>query len=87
MAKERDWVIFFNLPNGSNETIYIIKTLKKALPVEEIIKPVEKMKKLLENFRDRYLKDTETFLGSCISVTFLVDGEAKTLYGFWGLGG
>lgn len=31
--------------------------------LDKIEKPTEKVKKLLENYRDRYLKDTETFPG------------------------
>jgi TetR/AcrR family transcriptional repressor of nem operon len=41
--------------------------------LDEIEKPVEKVKKLLENYRDRYLKDTETFPGGCIFVTLSVE--------------
>jgi TetR/AcrR family transcriptional regulator, transcriptional repressor for nem operon len=39
----------------------------------QIEKPVGKVKKLLENYRDRYLKDTETFPGGCIFVTLSVE--------------
>ena len=39
----------------------------------EIEKPVEKVKKLLENYRDRYLKDTKNFPGGCIFVTLSVE--------------
>jgi AcrR family transcriptional regulator len=41
--------------------------------LDRIEKPVEKVKKLLENYRDRYLKDTETFPGGCIFVTLSVE--------------
>lgn len=41
--------------------------------LEQIENPVEKVKKLLENYRDRYLKDTETFPGGCIFVTLSVE--------------
>jgi TetR/AcrR family transcriptional repressor of nem operon len=41
--------------------------------LDKIEKPIEKVKKLLENYRDRYLKDTETFPGGCIFVTLSVE--------------
>jgi len=41
--------------------------------LDQIEEPVEKVKKLLENYRDRYLKDTETFPGGCIFVTLSVE--------------
>src|SRR4030042_1777662 len=40
--------------------------------LDQIEKPVGKVKKLLENYRDRYLKNTETFPGGCIFVTLSV---------------
>jgi len=36
--------------------------------LDEIEKPVEKVRKLLENYRDRYLKDKKSFPGGCIFV-------------------
>lgn len=39
----------------------------------EVEKPVEKLKRLLENYRDRYLKDTKNFPGGCIFVTLSVE--------------
>ncbi|MFQ5811650.1 MAG: TetR/AcrR family transcriptional regulator [Anaerolineae bacterium] len=41
--------------------------------LDEIESPVGKVKKLLENYRDRYLKDTEDLPGGCIFVTFSVE--------------
>ena len=41
--------------------------------LEEIEKPVEKLKKLLENYRDRYMKDTANFPGGCVFVTLSVE--------------
>jgi TetR/AcrR family transcriptional repressor of nem operon len=38
-----------------------------------IEKPVEKVKKLLHNFKDIYLKDTNCFPGGCIFVTLSVE--------------
>ena len=46
---------------------------KNLAGLDEIERPVEKVKKLLENHRDRYLKDTETFPGGCIFVTLSVE--------------
>jgi len=46
---------------------------KNLLGLDEIESPVGKTKKLLENYRDRYLKDTENFPGGCIFVTFSVE--------------
>jgi TetR/AcrR family transcriptional repressor of nem operon len=39
----------------------------------EIESPTGKIIKLLENYRDRYLKDTEIFPGGCVFVTFSVE--------------
>jgi len=41
--------------------------------LDQIEKPVEKVKKLLENYRDRYLKDKKTFPGGCVFVTLSVE--------------
>ncbi len=41
--------------------------------LDQIEKPVEKVKKLLENYKDRYLKDTKTFPGGCVFVTLSVE--------------
>lgn len=41
--------------------------------LDQISKPVEKIKKLLENYRDRYLKDRSNFPGGCIFVTLSVE--------------
>jgi TetR/AcrR family transcriptional repressor of nem operon len=41
--------------------------------LDEIESPVGKIEKLLENYRDRYLKDSEHFPGGCIFVTFSVE--------------
>lgn len=46
---------------------------RNLVGLAEIEKPVEKVKKLLLNFRDLYLKDTETFPGGCIFVTLSVE--------------
>lgn len=41
--------------------------------LDEIESPVGKIVKLLENFRDRYLKDTENFPGGCVFTTLSVE--------------
>jgi AcrR family transcriptional regulator len=46
---------------------------KTLAGLDEIENPVEKVQKLLENYRDRYLKDSENFPGGCIFVTFSVE--------------
>lgn len=46
---------------------------KNLADLDQIEKPIEKVKKLLENYKDRYLKDTKTFPGGCIFVTLSVE--------------
>jgi len=41
--------------------------------LDKIQKPVEKVKRLLQNYRDNYLKDKNTFPGGCIFVTLSVE--------------
>jgi len=41
--------------------------------LETIESPVGKIKKLLENYKDRYLSDSDNFPGGCIFVTFSVE--------------
>jgi len=41
--------------------------------LDEIESPVGKIEKLLENYRDRYLKDSENLPGGCVFVTFSVE--------------
>ena len=41
--------------------------------LQEIESPVGRLKKLLENYRDRYMKDTENFPGGCVFVTLSVE--------------
>ena len=41
--------------------------------LEEIDSPIAKIRKILENYRDRYLKDDINFPGGCIFVTFSVE--------------
>ncbi|MCK8603583.1 TetR/AcrR family transcriptional regulator [Desulfoferrobacter suflitae] len=46
---------------------------KNLAGLDQISKPVAKVKKLLENYRDLYLKDTTCLPGGCIFVTFSVE--------------
>jgi TetR/AcrR family transcriptional repressor of nem operon len=41
--------------------------------LDQTEKPVAKVKKLLENYRDRYLKDRDTFPGGCVFVALSVE--------------
>lgn len=41
--------------------------------LDEIESPIEKIQKLLENYRDLYLKDAENFPGGCVFITFAVE--------------
>ena len=41
--------------------------------LDQIEKPVAKVKRLLENYRDRYLKDKKTFPGGCVFVALSVE--------------
>ncbi|HUV59904.1 MAG TPA: TetR/AcrR family transcriptional regulator [Desulfatiglandales bacterium] len=46
---------------------------KTLYGLDQIKSPIEKVIKLLENYRDRYLKDTNDFPGGCIFVTLSVE--------------
>jgi TetR/AcrR family transcriptional regulator, transcriptional repressor for nem operon len=46
---------------------------KNLAGLDQIEKPVEKVKKLLMNYRDLYLKDNNNFPGGCIFVTLSVE--------------
>jgi TetR/AcrR family transcriptional repressor of nem operon len=46
---------------------------RTLLGLERINSPIGKIKRLLENYRDRYLKDGDNFPGGCIFVTFSVE--------------
>lgn len=41
--------------------------------LNDLESPLGKVTKLLENYRDRYLKDAENFPGGCIFITFSVE--------------
>jgi TetR/AcrR family transcriptional repressor of nem operon len=46
---------------------------KNLAGLDQIEKPVARVKKLLENYSDRYLKDRKTFPGGCVFVTLSVE--------------
>jgi len=46
---------------------------KNLAELDQIESPVGKVKKLLINYKDRYLKDTKTFPGGCIFVALSVE--------------
>jgi TetR/AcrR family transcriptional repressor of nem operon len=41
--------------------------------LDQLARPLDKLKKLLENYRDHYLADSENFPGGCIFVTLAVE--------------
>src|SRR5210317_2114216 len=46
--------------------------------LDEIDQPINKIIKLLENYKDRYLLDAENFPGGCIFIMFAVElGDAR----------
>jgi AcrR family transcriptional regulator len=46
---------------------------KNLAGLEEIDDPVGKITKLLQNFKDQYLKDSENFPGGCVFITLSVE--------------
>ncbi len=46
--------------------------------LDQIDQPIAKVKKLLENFRDDYLKDSENFPGGCVFITLSVELNDKS---------
>ena len=46
---------------------------KNLAGLDEIDDPVDKIIKLLQNFRDEYLKDSEDFPGGCVFITLSVE--------------
>ncbi|MBW1851359.1 MAG: TetR/AcrR family transcriptional regulator [Deltaproteobacteria bacterium] len=61
--------LFFSVLNEATR-IWRVATLAD---LDQVSKPVEKMKRFLENYRDRYLKDRSNFPGGCIFVTLSVE--------------
>ncbi len=46
---------------------------KNLAGLDEETHPVDRLQKLLENYRDRYLADAHTFPGGCVFMTFAVE--------------
>jgi len=46
---------------------------KVLYSLEQTDSPLEKIKIILQNYKNRYLKDSETFPGGCIFITFSVE--------------
>lgn len=41
--------------------------------LDDISRPIDKVKKLLENYRDNYLADLDNFPGGCIFISFAIE--------------
>ena len=51
---------------------------KNLFGIGEISEPIDKIVKLLENYKDRYLLDAENFPGGCIFIMFAVElGDSR----------
>jgi TetR/AcrR family transcriptional repressor of nem operon len=46
---------------------------KNLAGLDEIENPIDKIIKLLQNFRDQYLKDSEDFPGGCLFITLSIE--------------
>jgi AcrR family transcriptional regulator len=71
---------FYNHYASKEDLFYEVLTIAQSIwrektlyGLDEIESPVGKIKKLLENYRDRYLNDDINFPGGCIFVTFSVE--------------
>jgi TetR/AcrR family transcriptional repressor of nem operon len=61
--------LFYAVPSEARK-IWREKTLHE---LDETDRPIEKLIRLLMNYRDRYLKDADDFPGGCIFVTLSVE--------------
>ena len=71
---------FYNHFDSKEALFYEVLTIAQSIWREKVLyglddieSPINKIKKLLENYRDRYLKDDIKFPGGCIFVTFSVE--------------
>ncbi|HSV96985.1 MAG TPA: TetR/AcrR family transcriptional regulator [Spirochaetota bacterium] len=46
---------------------------KNLAGLDDDMHPIDRLQKLLENYRDRYLADAHTFPGGCVFMTFAVE--------------
>ena len=71
---------FYNHFESKEDLFYEVLAIAQSIwrekvlfGLEEIESPKGKIRKILENYRDRYLKDDFNFPGGCIFVTFSVE--------------
>lgn len=71
---------FYNHFTSKEDLFYAVLVESQSLwrekvlySIHEIDSPKEKIIKILNNYRDRYLKDSENFPGGCIFITFSVE--------------
>lgn len=90
---------FYNHFDSKDDLFYEVLSIAQSIwrervlfGLDEIESPKGKIKKILENYRDRYLKDDENFPGGCIFVTFSVELDdqrpelmKEVAHGFMGL--
>ena len=61
--------LFFQVLDEANQ----IWRRRNFADLDDIPSPFHKAKKLLENYRDHYLKDAENFPGGCVFITFSIE--------------
>ncbi len=71
---------FYNHFKSKEELFYAVLSESQKIwrdktlyGLDKIDSPIDKIKKFLENYRDRYLKDSINFPGGCVFVTFSVE--------------
>jgi AcrR family transcriptional regulator len=71
---------FYNHFESKEELFYEVLAIAQSIWREKVLygldkidSPLGKIEKILENYRDRYLKDDFNFPGGCIFVTFSVE--------------
>ena len=71
---------FYNHFQSKEDLFYYVLTearqiwrSKNLAGLDEIDDPIGKIIKLLQNFRDQYLKDSEDFPGGCVFITLSVE--------------
>jgi AcrR family transcriptional regulator len=71
---------FYNHFESKEDLFYEVLAIAQSIwrekvlyGLDELDSPIEKIRTILENYRDRYLKDDFNFPGGCIFVTFSVE--------------
>lgn len=71
---------FYNHFSSKDELFYEVLTIAQSIWREKVLygldqvdSPIAKIKLILDNYRNRYLKDYDNFPGGCIFVTFSVE--------------